>query len=79
MKGNYLQENLFKFLIESIEPSLCDYSDVYILVTGNIAVTGGNTNTKLAFKNCAPFKKCSIEINSTRVDEPKFINITMPM
>ena len=78
-KGNYSQENVIKFLTESIESSLCDYSDAYILVTGNIAVTGGNANTKVAFKNCAPFKECSTEINGTRVDEPKFINITMPM
>ena len=28
-----------KFLTKSIESSLCDYSDAYILVTGNITVT----------------------------------------
>ena len=38
--------------------SLCDYSDAYILVTGNITVVGPNDNTKVAFKNCAPFRKC---------------------
>ena len=26
-KGNYSQENVIKFLAESIESSLCDYSD----------------------------------------------------
>ena len=78
-KGNYSQESLIKFLTESIESSLCDYSDSYILVTENIAVTGGNENTKVAFKACALFKECSTEINGTRVDERKFINITMPM
>ena len=46
---------------------------------GNINVTGGNDNTKVAFKNCAPFKKCSTEIDGTIVDEADFINITMPM
>ena len=78
-KGNYSQENVIKFLIVSIESSLCDYSDAYILVTGNFAVTGGNENTKLAFKSCASFKECSIEINGTGFDKPKFINIIMPM
>ena len=42
---------------------LCDYSDAYILVKGNITVnnnTGAgaaanNTNKKLIFKNCASF------------------------
>ena len=57
----------------SLESSLCDYSDAYILVTGNIAVTGGNQNTKVAFKNCAPFKDCRTEINDAFVDYEKFI------
>ena len=55
-KGNYLPDNEVKFLTSSLESSLCDYSDAYILVAGNITVTGGNTNTKVALKNCAPFK-----------------------
>ena len=33
-------------------------SDAYIFVTGNITVTGGNDNTKVAFKNCALFRRC---------------------
>ena len=62
-KGVYSHENPIKFLTSSLESSLCDYSDAYILVTGNIIVTGGNANTKVAFKNCAPFKECRKEIN----------------
>ena len=54
-KGNYSHENLIKFLTKSIESSLCDYFDAYVLFTGNIAVTGSNVNTKVAFKNWAPF------------------------
>ena len=38
-KGNYLRNNEIKFLTSSLESSLCDYSDAYILVTGNITVT----------------------------------------
>ena len=56
-----------------------NYSDGHILVTGNINVTGGDANTKVAFKNCAPFKDCRTEINDTFVDYADFINITMPM
>ena len=78
-KGVYSHENPIKFLTSSLESSLCDYSDAYILVTGNINVTGGNNNTNVAFKNCAPFEKCSAEIDGTLVDEADFINITMPM
>ena len=64
-------------MTKSIESSLCDYFDTYILVTGNITVTGGNANTKLAFKNCAPFKKCRTEINNTFVDYADFINVAI--
>ena len=38
-KGNYSHEDEIKFLTSSLESSLCDYSDAYILVTGNITVT----------------------------------------
>ena len=78
-KGNYSHQNPITFLTKSSESSLCDYSDAYILVTGDIAVTGGDDNTKVAFKNCAPFEKCKTEINETFVDEADIINITMPM
>ena len=78
-KGNYSHHNPIKFLTKSIESSLCDYSDAYILVTGNITVAGGNANTKVAFKNCAPFKECRTEINETLVDKTEYINIAMAM
>ena len=92
--GNYSHHNPIKFLTKSIESSLCDYSDAYILVTGNISVTKTiaaagdnpiqrkqppNAATQVIFKNCAPFEKCRTEINETFVDESDFINITMPM
>ena len=54
--GAYSENEPIKFLTRSIESSLCDYSDAYILVTGNI--TSGGNNTKAAFKNCTPFRKC---------------------
>ena len=38
-RGNYSDANLIKFFADSLESSLCDYFDAYILVTGNIAVT----------------------------------------
>ena len=50
-KGNYSHQNPIKFLTNSLHSSLCDYSDAFIFVTGDITVTGGNDNTKLAFKN----------------------------
>ena len=56
-----------------LRSSLCDYSDAYILVKGNIAVnnTAGapnNTDKKVIFKNCAPFTSCIRKINNTQID-----------
>ena len=77
--GNYLLNNEIKFLTSLLESSLCDYSDAYFLVTGNINVTDGDENTKVGFKNCAPFEKCRTGINETFADDARHINIAMPM
>ena len=75
--GTYSEDDPIKFLTKSIESSRFYYSDTYILGTGNI--TSGGSDTKAAFKNCAPFKKCRTEINETFVDEAEDVNIAMPM
>ena len=74
-----VNQMVLKDLTKSIESSLCDYSDAYIFVTGNIAATPNNAAAQVVFKNCAPFEKCRTEINETFVDDADFINITMPM
>ena len=61
-KGKYKQGDTIKFETETIKSSLCDYSDAFILVTGNITVTANN-NTDVAFKNCVPFSTCTTKIN----------------
>ena len=92
-KGSYSHHDPTKFLTKSIESSLCDYSDAYILVTGEIAVTrtiavGGNplqrkqpltAVTQVAFKNCASFKDCRMEIKDNFADYADFINTAMPI
>ena len=75
--GAYSENDQIRFLTRSVELSLCDYSDAYILVTGNI--TSGGNDTKAAFKYCAPFRTCVTQINESFVDGAKHINITMPM
>ena len=37
-KGNYSHQNPIRFLTNSLESSLCDYSDAYILVTGKLVL-----------------------------------------
>ena len=70
-----------------LSSSLCDYSDPYTLVEGNITVNNtaatdadaNNTNKKVIFKNCAPFTVCLSKINNTQVDNAKDTDIVMPM
>ena len=88
-KIGYSDQDPIKFLTKSVESSLCDFSDAYILVTGNNVVKRRNAAdtadialgaiTQAAFKYFAPFKDCRTEINDTFVDYASFINITMPM
>ena len=77
-KGKYKQGDTIKFETETIKSSLCDYSDAFILVTGNITVAANN-DTDVAFKNCAPFSTCTTEINDAFVDEASRIYIAMSM
>ena len=67
-KDKYNQNDSIKFEIESIKSSLCDYSDAFFLVTGDITINANN-DTDVAFKYCAPFSKCKIEINDVFIDD----------
>ena len=66
------QTNSIKFETESTKSSLCDYSDTFILVTGDIAVAVNN-DTDVASKNYAPFSTCKTEINDVFIDEANHI------
>ena len=69
-----------------LRSSLCDYSNAYILVKGNITdnntaadgAAANNTNKKVIFKNCAPFTSCISKINNTQIDNAEYIDIIMP-
>ena len=62
-RGTYSPNKQIKFKTSMLRSSLCDYSDAYILVKGNITVNNtaaegaaaNNTNRKVLFKTCAPF------------------------
>ena len=68
-----------KFETKVNQLNLCDYSDAHILVTGYITATGGDADTRVAFKNCAPFTKCISHINDEHVDDADNLDIIMPM
>ena len=82
-RGTYSPNKQIKFKASMLRPSLCDYSDAYILVIGNITVnnTAGassaaanNTNKKAIFKNCAPLTNCISKINNTQIDNVEYIH-----
>ena len=87
IRGAYSADKPIRFKTTMLRSSLCDYSDAYILVKGNISVnnTAGagaaanNTNKKVIFKNCAPFTNCISKINNTQIDNAEYIDIVMPM
>ena len=69
--------SIVKFDIEIVEPFLCDYSDAYILVTGNIKVENGNNATRVAINNCHPFTRASFKLNNEQVDTAENLDLTM--
>ena len=87
IRGAYSPNKQIRFKTSMLRSSLCDYSDAYILVKGNITVNNtaddgaaaNNTNKKVIFKNCAPFTNCISKINNTEIDNAEYIDIVMPM
>ena len=87
-RGTYTGNGI-KFKTIMLRSRLCDFSDAYIFVKGNITITGaGDNNTArrqderdkgVIFKNCTPFVKCISRINNTEIDNAKDIDIVMPM
>ena len=60
-----------------LKSDLCDYSDPYIVVKGDIIVTEpGNAkrNKAVTFKNNAPFNNCISKINGVKIDNAKDLN-----
>ena len=84
-RGTYSPNKQIKFKTSVLKSSLCDYSDAYILVKGNITVnnTAGaaanNTNKTVMFENFAPFTNCISKINNTQIDIVEYIDVLMPM
>ena len=88
-KGAYNVNSQIEFKTTMLKSSLCDYSDVYILVKGKITIAGERDDAAarqaderdkgVAFKHCPPFTNCISEINNIKVDNAKDIDLVMPM
>ena len=76
-RGNE-NDSTIKFETKVIKANLCDYSDTYILVTGDIS-TDVTANPNVSFKNCAPFARCGTHINDEHVETAENLDIIMSM
>ena len=86
IRGAYSPNKQIRFKTAMLRSSLCDYSDAYILVKGNISVNNTATaaaptdrSIKVIFKKITPFTNCISKINNTQIDNTEYINIVMPM
>ena len=75
--GDGTDNTTIKYDTKVIKANLCDYSDAYILVTGNIE--NRPDGATVAFKNCVPFETCNININDEYIEAAKYLDIIMPM
>ena len=81
-EGNYNVNKEIRIKTSMLRSDLCDYSDAYIVVEGNIIVTnpdGAKRNKAVAFKNNAPFINCISKINGVKIDNAEDLDVVMPM
>ena len=65
-----------------LRSSLCDFSDAYIVVKGDIVITESNNakrNKSVAFKNNAPFINCILKINGVQTNNAEDLDVVIPM
>ena len=84
-RGTYSPNKQIKFKTSMLRSSLCDYSDAYILVKGNMTVNNTTAdgaaanNKKVIFKNGAPFTNCISKTNNTEIDNAEYIDTVIPV
>ena len=59
---------------------MCDFSDAYVVVKGDITVTeSNNAERNESVKNNAPFINCISKINVVQIDNAEALHVAMPM
>ena len=79
---NYNPNKEIRIKTSMLRSDLCDFSDAYIVVKGDITVTNPNNakrNKAVAFKNNAPFINCISKINGVKIDNAEDLDVVMPM
>ena len=67
-----------------LRPDLCDYSDVYIVVTRVVTVSADEKdrdemNRDFVLKHNAPFISCISKINGLLIENAEGLDVVMPM
>ena len=65
-----------------LRSNLCDFSDAYIVVKGDIVITESNNakrNKSVAFKNNAPFINCILKIRGVQTNNAEDLDVVIPM
>ena len=82
----YKPNKQIRFKTSMLRSDLCDYSDAYIVVKGDITLTKTSgraitdiRNRFLTFKNNAPFTNCISMINNVLIDNAEDLDVVMPM
>ena len=79
---NYNVNKEIKIKTPMLRSDLCDFSDAYIVVKGNITVTNSNNAKRkkaVTFKNNVPFTNCITKINDIKIDNAEDLDVVMPM
>ena len=82
----YKPNKQVRFKTSILRSDLCDYSDAYIVVKGDITLTKTNgrgiidiRNRFLAFKNNAPLTNCVSKIYNVLIDNAEDLDVVMSM
>ena len=79
---NYSINKEIRIKTSMLRLDLCDYSNAYIIVKGDITVTNPNNakgNEAVAFTNNAPFINCISKINGIKNDNAEDLDVVMSM
>ena len=79
---NYNVNKEIRIKTSMLRYDLCDYSDAYIVVKGNITVTnpdGAKRNKAVAFKNNAPFSNYISKSIGVKIDNAEDLDVVMLM
>ena len=82
-ENRYNANKQIRFKISMLRSNLCDYSDAYIVVKGDITVEEAQNrdkyNRNLVLKNNAPFISCISKINGALIGNAKDLDVVMPV